>query len=90
MCLQLEMVDDVITASKCGQQVIATNAVVNGFAKVKKLHLSEAKCARIHVSKHKCDPCAKISVNGKPINESQKEKYLGEIFTKMQTKKKPS
>ena len=44
---------------------------------MKKIQLSEAKCARIHVSKHKWDPFAKISVNRKPINKSQKEEYLG-------------
>ena len=47
----LEMVDDVITASKCGNQAVITNAAVTTFAKLKKLESSEQKCARLHVGK---------------------------------------
>ena len=74
-------VDNVISASKCGNQVVATNSAVTTFAKLKKLELSESKCARLHIGKSKCDHCPKISVNGKPIKESQKEKYLGDYLT---------
>ena len=76
------MVDDVIAASKCGNQVVSTNSAVTTFSKLKKLELSEQKCARLHVGKFKCDQCAKICVNEKPIKESQKEKYLGDYLTK--------
>ena len=48
---------------------------------MKKLELSESKCARLHIGKLKCDQCLNISVNGKPIKESQKEKYLGDYLT---------
>ena len=65
----LQMVDDVICASKCGNQVITSNAAITMFAKLKKLELSETKCARIHIGKNKCDQCAKICVNGIEIKE---------------------
>jgi hypothetical protein len=77
----LQMVDVVISASKCGSQVVSTNSAVTTFSKLKKLELSESKCARIHIGKFKCDHCANISVNGKPIKESEKEKYLGDYLT---------
>ena len=54
----LQMVDDVITASKCGNQVVKTNSVVNTFVKLKKLELSKSKCSRIHVGKSKCKKTA--------------------------------
>ena len=77
----LQMVDDVITASKCGNQVISTNAAVNMFTNLKKLKLSETKCSRLHIGKNKCDNCASISVNEEEIKESHKEKYLGDYLT---------
>ena len=78
----LQMVDDVITANKCGNQVVSTNSAVTTFSKLKKLELSEEKCARLHIGKLKCDQCANIYVNQKPIQESEKEKYLGDYLTK--------
>ena len=67
------MVDDVIAVTKCGNKVVTTNTSINTFIKLKKLKFSDKKCARIHVGKKKkCDECAQISVNEKPINESHK------------------
>ena len=77
----LQMVDDVITASKCGNQVISTNAAVNMFTNLKKLKLSETKCSRLHIGKNKCDNCASISVNEEDIKESHKEKYQGDYLS---------
>ena len=79
----LQMVDDVITASKCGNQVVKTNSLVNTFVKLKKLELSGSKCSRIHVGKSKCKYCPKISVNKEPIKDSEKEKYLGDYLTSL-------
>ena len=81
----LQMVDDVIMASKCGNQVVTSNSAVSTFIKLKKLKLSETKCARIHVSKSKCEECPKILVNEKDIKESPKEKYLGDYLTESAT-----
>ena len=41
----LEMVDDVICASKCGSQVVSSNSAVTTFVKLKRLDLGEKKCA---------------------------------------------
>ena len=68
----LEMIEDIITASNCGKQVIQTNSAVTTFVKLKKLTFSESKCSRIHVGKGKCEQFLYIAVNGKPIRESQK------------------
>ena len=73
----LEMVDDVICASKCGSQVVATNTAVTTFVKLKKLELGEKKCARMHVGRTNIQECSEIFVNGKNINESEKKVMFG-------------
>ena len=78
----LEMVDDVICASKCGSQVVATNTAVTTFVKLKKLQLGEKKCARLHIGRTNIQECSEIFVNGKHINEYEKEKYVGDYLTK--------
>ena len=40
----LDRVENIVTASKCGNQVVSTNAAVNTFITLKKLELSETKC----------------------------------------------
>ena len=81
----LQMVDDVIMASKCGNQVVTSNSAVSTFMKLKKLDLSETKCARIHIGKSNCDKCPTILVNDKVIKKSEKEKYLGDYLTEIAT-----
>ena len=50
----LQMVDDIISASVCRNQVVTINTAINTFIKLKKLKLSESKCARIYVGKNNC------------------------------------
>ena len=45
----LQMVDDVISAAKCGSTSSALNAAVNAFMDLKKFRLGVDKCANIHV-----------------------------------------
>ena len=56
----LEMIDNIIHASKYGHQLVTNNTAVTPFAKLKKLELSEKKCARIHIGKVNCEGCPKI------------------------------
>ena len=78
----LQMVDDVIAASKCGKQTILVNSAVTTFVKLKKLELSDKKCARLHIGKNPCNSCPQVMVNEKPVKDSEKEKYLGDYLTK--------
>ena len=45
----LEMVDNIISASKCGPTTVALNASVNYFVERNELKLSVDKCAQIHI-----------------------------------------
>ena len=46
----LEVVDDIITLSKCGSTGVALNQTVNTFIDLKELKLSEGKCSQIKVN----------------------------------------
>ena len=45
----MEMVDDILSVTKCSNQSVKVNAVVNTFMETKKLKLNKKKCHRIHV-----------------------------------------
>jgi hypothetical protein len=69
-----EMVDDVLTISKCGTTSIAMNQTVNQFMKSKKLQLNPLKCAKIHIGK-KCSECPDLLVNNESMKNSDRENY---------------
>ena len=75
----LEMVDDVLTISKCGTTGVAMNALVNSFFYSKKLKLNKSKCAKIHIGR-KCDHCPDYFVQGTKMKNQEQEKYLGDII----------
>ena len=75
----LEMVDDVLTISKCGPTSIAMNALVNSFMSSNKLKLNKFKCAKIYVGR-KCDTCPSLFVQKEKVNDSEQEKYLEEVI----------
>ena len=77
------MVDDIISASKCGPTTEALNAAVNSFVERKKLKLSSEKCARIHIgNKPKCHQCPTLKVHRDNMKNSDKKKYLRDFDTK--------
>ena len=47
----LEMVDNVISGSKCGSTTVTINASINLFMERKKLNLNAHKCFRIHIGR---------------------------------------
>ena len=78
----LEMVDDVLTASKCGENSVSLNSEVNYFIEHKKLKLSEKKCANIHIgNKEFRDMCPNKIFDKAIMKESDKEKNLGDYLT---------
>ena len=79
----LQMVDDVITAAKCGSTASALNAVVNTFMELKKLKLGVDKYATVHIgSKDSKTRCPVKKIHGEDMKQSEKEKYLGDFVSK--------
>ena len=77
----LEMVDDVLTVSKCSITALTMNVIVNSFMENKKLKLSKEKCSVIHVGKSR-DKCHKLKVHGRSMQTTDCTKYLGDMIHK--------
>jgi hypothetical protein len=78
----LGMVDDFLTANKCGVDTVISNSTTNSFIESKRLNFSEKKCHRLHVGRNKCNlHCAQIKVHDAIMNESESQKYLGDIVS---------
>ena len=77
----LEMVDDILTLSKCGATSLAMNATVNAFITSKKLELNKNKCSQIHIGK-KSNLCPKLKVHNGEMKKADQEKYLGDVINK--------
>ena len=75
----LEMVDDILVPTKCGQDSLKLNAKVNTFIESKKLNLSLKKCNKMHLGKSKTT-CNQLKVHDQNMGESVQEKYLGDIL----------
>ena len=79
----LEMVDDIVTVSKCDVTSVALNSVENTFINHKKLKLNSDKCGKIHVGRKSSDlNCPENKVHDEPMKRTEKEKYLGDFLTK--------
>ena len=69
----LQMIDSVLTGSKCGSTARAMNSLVIRFM---------LKFAKIHVGR-KSYMCPQLFVQNKELRHSEQEKYLGDIIHKM-------
>lgn len=76
----LSMVDDILTITKCGENSVAMNAKVQSFIQNKRLTLGTNKCNKMHFGKSK-DICPKLTLNNENMNESNSQKYLGDVIT---------
>ena len=71
----IEMVNNIITASKCGTTTVALNASVNSFVDRQKLGLSFETCSRISVGPiSKSHECHNVKVHKEDLKNSEKEK----------------
>ena len=76
----LGMVDDILTVSNV-ENTLEMNKMVNTFIESKKLRLSHKKCVQIHVGRGHAN-CPALNVHENPMNETDSEKYLGDIMSK--------
>ena len=73
----LQMVDDILTFTKCDPTAVAINSTVNTSIETKKLKLAEKKCSVIHVGE-KCGNCPTLKVHGQEMHMANSIKYLGD------------
>ena len=73
------MVDDIMSIKKCSESG-SINAVINSFIEMKKLKLNQKKCNRIHIGKNN-NACPELKVHDEKMNNSNQEKYLGDILS---------
>ena len=79
----LQMVDDIISAVKCGSTATALNSIINRFIELKKLKLGFDKCLKIHIGNQlSSEMCPEQYIHGQDMKSSEKEKYLGDYVTK--------
>ena len=76
----LSFVDDIICVSTCGENSVKMNAFIQGKIEGKQLELGHAKCFQMHVGKMK-EACPTLSVHGREMLTTSREKYLGDILT---------
>ena len=77
----LEMIDDILTISKCSITSLTMNATINAFMENKKLKLSQEKCCVMHVGKTQGN-CHELKVHGEKMHKADSTKYLGDIIHK--------
>ena len=79
----LAMIDDILGVTRCNEEAIELNSIVNVKIESKKLRLSHDKCYKIHIGR-KSKPGDKCKVDLKVHNEDMKSakeaKYLGDII----------
>ena len=76
----MEMVDDLAVITKCGNDTIKANAVINSFIESKKLNFSKKKCHQMHIGENRIT-CPEVNVHEDKMIKSKEEKYLGDIIT---------
>ena len=77
----LSMVDDVITISSCGVDSVKSNAIVQSKVQCKQLELGHLKCFNMHAGKRTKELCPQLSIHGRNMLISEKQKYLCDILT---------
>ena len=77
----LQMVDDIMTIQKCSIKSLQVNTAINTFIELEKLTLSKSKTHNVHIGKKKAK-CPNLKVHSDEMEQSNREKYLGDIVDK--------
>ena len=76
----LAMIDDIIGITKCSDEAIELNSIINVKIESKKLRLSHSKCFKIHISKKPKDCLTKLKAHENDIAEAKFVAYLGDVI----------
>ena len=72
-----------MSVQRCKADTIKSNATINAFIESKKLTLSKSKSHRIHIAnkrQKKKKDCAELKIHNEKMDDSEKEKYLGDFI----------
>ena len=76
----LKMIDDIAAVSLCGLPSLQMNNYVNRVVEMKKLRFNVSKCKKIHLGqKNLC--CPQLHAHNQEMNESNCEKYVGDMIS---------
>ena len=76
----LGFIDDTFAATRCGEQSVMMNALINTFIESKKLYFNTNKCYLIHVGPRK-EECCQLKVHDRNMKQTTSEKYLGDVVS---------
>ena len=74
----LSMVDDIVGVTKCSDESVELNSIINSKIEAKKLRLS--KCFKIHISKKPQECIINLKAHEDNIKEVKSARYLGDIL----------
>ena len=77
----LAMIDDIIGVSKCNDESVELNSIINVKIESKKLRLSETKCVKLHVSRKPKVCSTIIRAHEKEISAVKTTTYLGDVLS---------
>ena len=77
----LQMVDDIMAIQNCSNKSLRLNTAINTFIELEKLPLSKNKSHNVHIGKQNKN-CPVLKVHGDIMEQSDQEKYLGDIVHK--------
>ena len=76
----LSMVDDIVGVTKCSDESVELNSIINSKIEAKKLRLSNTKCFKIHISKKPQECIINLKAHEDNIKEVKSASYLGDIL----------
>ena len=80
----LNMMDDCLSITECGNETLLMNAIINAKIETKKLRLSSDKCFLLHIEKRRSNVSSNCNVNvfvhSSIMKRVSKATYMGDIL----------
>ena len=76
----LGMIDDVAAVSKCKDESIVLNSIINAKIETKKLQFNFKKCFNMHVGPNQ-ENCQSLKIHDQEMLRTEEQKYLGDIVS---------
>ena len=77
----LIMIDDVLAISRCGNDSVKMNAIIQSKIDTKQLMFGTKKCFKLHIGGKCKTTCPTLKVHDQEMKSVEKERYLGDILS---------